>query len=71
MSDPQDIPRRKPRPTRAEPIQPDAPTRGAGQVNDASEAPAGSTAAVDTKDTANKQKKQSKAALDNVRDGYK
>ena len=60
MSDPQDIPGRK-KPPRAEPIQPDRPVSG----------PTSDPARDDPKaDTVKRQKEQSDAALDNVREGY-
>lgn len=66
MSDPQPD-RLKPRPRRADPLQPDRP--GSGQ--DQTEAPDPAAAdAAESADSAQRQKKQSEDALDNVSKGY-
>ena len=80
MSDPVPL-RNKPRPRRAEPIQPDAPWRGDDAAggdgtsdavpNDAPHDPAaGSADAVDRR-AAEQEKQRSQDALDNVREGYR
>lgn len=50
-----------PRPTRAEPIQPDRPGRGQDREKHTKPQP---------RDTATQQRKQSEQALENVREGY-
>lgn len=58
-------PQVKPRPKRAEPLQPDRPGRGNKRVEtDANNSSADATAA------AKSQREQSEDALSNVRDGY-
>jgi hypothetical protein len=64
MSDPSDIPRRKP--ARAEPAQQDRPGRGDKKLPDARTEATSKTSSTD----ARQQKEQSDAALDNVREGY-
>jgi hypothetical protein len=66
MSDPQRPPGRTP--PRANPVQPDKP----GSGNDTKPAPDDEGRAGDTPhDATKRQAEQSKAALDNVRDGFK
>ena len=55
-----------PAPRRAEPLQPDRPGKGDAQLPEAEPA---AEPAVD--DAAEKQKRQSRAALKNVREGYR
>lgn len=64
-----DIPGQR-KPPRAEPIQPDRPGRGVGSEDDsASKGGNGHDVGTDS-DSAQRQKKQSDDALDNVREGY-
>lgn len=60
----EEAPRAKPRPRRAAPLQPDRPGRGDGPLEEKKD-PAKAEAA-----SAKKLRKQSRDALDNVRDGY-
>jgi hypothetical protein len=61
MSDPKPVgPQQRPR--RVKPLQPDLPIRGGVEFEEAAE---------DAPASVEKQKEQSNAALDNVRDGYR
>jgi hypothetical protein len=55
--------RRTPRPRRAEPLQPDQPTRGDEVVHE--------TPQPDDADAREQRREQSDTALDNVREGYR
>ena len=55
------------KPPRAKPIQPDKPASGDGVTNLPDDAP---SADETTRDSTRRQKRQSDAALDNVREGY-
>ncbi len=63
MSDPKDIPGRT-RPPWAEPLQPDKSGRGDGRVDPEA------SGTGDDADRAERQRRQSDTALDNVRKGY-
>ena len=64
MTDPLRAPGKTPR--RAEPIQPDRPGRGGGQLGTDEDSSSGRTA-VDSEESLAKQREQTETALDNVR----
>jgi hypothetical protein len=68
MSDPQPTPGKR-TPPRAEPLQPDKPGSGTATDNEKQDGGAARQTSSDS-DSVAKQKKQSDAALDNVREGY-